>query len=136
MPQSHTLRSRKTILVADDEPVLRQLLQLSLRQVGYDVLAAENGEQALALFRDHQEEIGAATLGWRMPRMDGPHAGRALPQLNPRVPFCFMTGGSLVYSREDLLGFGAKEVFSEPFEFNKITHTLEGLTDEEELVPA
>ena len=58
-----------TILLVDDEAGIRNVLGISLNDLGYDVLAAESGERALALFREHHPSIVVTDV--KMPGMDG-----------------------------------------------------------------
>ena len=60
-----------TILIADDETEIRELLRLYLEKVGYHVLEAADGQSALSLLE--QEEIDMALLDIMMPKVDGYH---------------------------------------------------------------
>ena len=60
-----------TVLVVDDDPVQRRLLDAMLKRFGYDVLTAEGGEQALALLGDESQHIDCLVLDLVMPGRDG-----------------------------------------------------------------
>jgi CheY-like chemotaxis protein len=68
MPNS--VRVRRTILVADDDPLIRRLVATTLERVsGFDLVEAADGVEAVALAEEHQPEI--VFLDIDMPRMDG-----------------------------------------------------------------
>ena len=58
-----------TVLVADDDPITRQLLKRFLEEKGHEVLVAEDGEQAWSLFVTHHPRL--VLTDWRMPKLDG-----------------------------------------------------------------
>lgn len=57
------------ILIADDDPSVRELCQIILATEGYDVLLAENASEGIALAREHQPDL--ILLDWMMPGVDG-----------------------------------------------------------------
>ena len=70
MPQSPTPPTGLRVLVVDDEPGIRRLIQTSLRGWGYEVLAASTGEEALVIL-EREDAPALAILDWTMPGMDG-----------------------------------------------------------------
>ena len=80
------------VLVAEDEPIIRDLLGLMLEGLGFPAWLAANGQEAVDLYLWHQDEIAAAVLDLHMPRLDGPATLRALRGLDPRVGCVFITG--------------------------------------------
>jgi len=80
------------VLVADDEPVLRQVLEEVLTSVGYRVFTAVDGSDAVRQFRKHRDKIAIALLDVVMPNMSGPDACRKIRQLEPNLPVIFHTG--------------------------------------------
>ena len=57
------------ILIADDDDSLRRVLEFQLQEAGYEVIAADNGRQALDFFSS--EHIDCLITDWRMPQMSG-----------------------------------------------------------------
>ncbi len=64
----------ETILIAEDDDAIRDLLQKALSSVGYRIIEATDGEDALEKFRDHRDEIDMVFLDLVMPRMSGAEA--------------------------------------------------------------
>src|ERR1041385_1655495 len=79
------------ILVADDEPCIRNLLGVVLGRYGFRVWLAPHGEQAVELYCRHRSEIALVLLDVRMPVLDGPATFAALRRINPTVRCCFMS---------------------------------------------
>jgi PAS domain S-box-containing protein len=80
------------ILVVDDEAAVRVVVRRMLEVFGYQVLAAEEGNEALILFGQRRAEIKAVIADMMMPGMDGPALVQALRRLEPRLPILIMTG--------------------------------------------
>jgi DNA-binding NtrC family response regulator len=103
------------VLVVDDEPAIRGLLQVMLRRLGYTPLLAPGCAEAVQTFRGRTGPVALALVDVRMPGGDGPATLAALRALDPGLPCCFMTGHSGAYSEEELLGRGALGVLYKPF---------------------
>ena len=85
-------RPQTTVLVVDDEPVLRSLLTRVLAGAGYSVLEAEHGEHAMVQARRCNTPLGLVITDINMPVMDGLELARALRPVHPRTPILFITG--------------------------------------------
>ena len=90
--------NNETILLADDNELLRTTLADSFETLGYNVIQAVDGQQALELFKAHQRSIQVLISDVIMPVMGGIEAGRAIRELNPGLPIIFITG----YHTEDM----------------------------------
>src|SRR5262245_34022324 len=96
------------ILIADDEELLRTMLQVVLRRQGFNVWMAADGVEAEQLYRKHAHEIDLVLLDVRMPILDGPGTLAALRRQTPGVRCCFMSGDMGGGTPEDLLALGAE----------------------------
>jgi two-component system cell cycle sensor histidine kinase/response regulator CckA len=85
-------RGTETILLADDHDGLRQTAQEMLRELGYQVLTATNGREAVDLFSAHLGRVDLVLLDVMMPEMDGPEAYEQIKNLRPNVPVVFTSG--------------------------------------------
>jgi signal transduction histidine kinase len=80
----------KTILLVDDEEDIRAVLDMTLTDMGYRVLAAENGETALSLFIDEKPELVLTDI--KMPTMDGIELLKHIKRENPEAEVIMITG--------------------------------------------
>ncbi len=100
------------ILVVDDESRMRKLVHDYLKHAGYEVLEAEDGEQALDIFFQ-RKDIGLLILDVMMPKMDGWQVCREIREFS-MVPIIMLTARS--DERDELLGFqvGVDEYITKP----------------------
>ncbi len=87
-----------TALLADDEEAIRSLGRRMLERLGYRVLLAVDGRNAVELFNDHHEEVSVVLLDLTMPHMDGMEALRAMRRIREDVPVILTSG----YDEEDV----------------------------------
>jgi CheY-like chemotaxis protein len=124
------------ILIADDEGCVRSVLNLGMRQRGFAVYLAANGQEALDLYRRYRETIDVILLDVQMPGADGPRTLAALQELNPRVRCCFMSGDLGAYTENGLRDLGAVTVIPKPFRLAEVTQMLWETASEAELSPS
>ena len=84
-----------TILIADDECSVREVVGLALRRHGYEVLEAADGRQALELAAAHSSRIHLLLTDLRMPVMDGRELAERLKRKHPETKILFMSGYSV-----------------------------------------
>ena len=103
-----------TVLVVDDESRMRKLIKDFLAQKGYSILEAENGEEALKVFVENQNQINLILLDVMMPKLDGWSVLRQIRQTS-RIPIIMLTARG--EEQDELFGFelGVDEYISKPF---------------------
>jgi len=114
----HLYRGTGTILLVDDEERIRKTGRRILEHLGYQVILAGDGEEALRLFQERREEIALVVLDLMMPVMDGAETLRRLRQLDPTTRVLITSGFSEEQvAQMDAVGFIQKpytlELFSE-----------------------
>ncbi|MGD0281034.1 MAG: ATP-binding protein [Dissulfurispiraceae bacterium] len=82
----------ETILIAEDEPEVRNILRLTLEAYGYRVIEAENGNDAVTLYRDNMDKISLILLDVIMPVKNGWAACKEIKSLKPDTKVIFMSG--------------------------------------------
>ncbi len=85
------MAENKTILVAEDNESVLSITQRLLEKLGYDVLIAANGKEALRIYRDHQRQIGLVLTDAVMPEMDGLALFEAMREIDPAVKVILMS---------------------------------------------
>jgi DNA-binding response OmpR family regulator len=99
------------------------MLQAALPQLGFDVLPAAGGAEAVELYRRRHAEIDAVLLDVRMPGLDGPQTLAAVRAIDPGVCCVFMTGHPDQYGVGYLAALGAGILFK-PFAFRELAYAL------------
>jgi CheY-like chemotaxis protein len=97
----------ETILVAEDDQVLRQFTRTLLEEFGYSVIEALNGEDAVRQFREHAGRIRLVLLDTIMPRKNGKEAYKEIAAIMPGIKAIFMSGYTAdIIDRKGLLEEG------------------------------
>jgi len=101
-PMNHNSRQKKiirghgqTLLLVEDESAARHVTQALLTRLGYQVLTAQNGRQALDIYARHRDEIALILTDLTMPDMGGDDLAEALRQQNPTIKVIALTGFAL-----------------------------------------
>ncbi|MDO9109136.1 MAG: ATP-binding protein [Desulfatirhabdiaceae bacterium] len=81
-----------TVLLIEDEPQVRNMANIMLTRLGYTVLEAKDGIEAVEIFQQHQDEISCVLSDLTMPRMDGWETLAALRKLSPDIPVILSSG--------------------------------------------
>src|SRR5687767_13080227 len=82
-----------TVLLVEDEDLVRAGIRRLLQSEGYTVMEAQNGAQALQLLQDKAtDQVALVLTDLRMPVMDGRQLAAALARLRPSLPIVFMSG--------------------------------------------
>jgi len=108
------LPERKQILVVDDEPNLRRVLAAQLSRDGYDVHAAEDGEEGLRILEEHHVDLVITDL--RMPKVDGMELLRRALAMDPELPVVMITAHGTVDNAVEALKTGAFDYLTKPFD--------------------
>ncbi len=110
--ESTETESRQKILVADDEASIRRILETRLKMVGYDVVTAEDGEEAVEVFNKTNPDL--VVLDVMMPKMDGYGVTREIRRTSD-VPIIILTALGDVSERITGLELGADDYVIKPF---------------------
>jgi CheY-like chemotaxis protein len=120
-------RGTGTILVIDDEQIVRSVTGRILQSLGFKVLAATDGEDGLARFKNHAHETVAVLLDLTMPGMDGVAVFQELRNLREDVPVLLMSG----YNQQDAVsrfaGKGPAGFLQKPFTLDQLVEKLRSI---------
>ncbi len=119
----------ETILLVDDEEYIIDVARLMLEGLGYSLLTANNGEKAIALYRDNQEKISLVILDMVMPDMDGEDVYRHLLDIRPDVKVLFASGYYVVEQAQSLLMAGSSDFLQKPFNMHQLSTKIRAMLD-------
>ncbi len=123
------LRGSETVLLVEDEPAVRAVALRVLQRLGYQVLVASNGEEALGISASHAGRIDAVVTDAIMPGLTGPETARRLVAERPGLRVVYMSG----YTDDEILRRGELEpgaVFvQKPFSVQTLAKALRDVLD-------
>ena len=114
-----------TILVIDDEPGIRDLLDTLLSGKGYDVILADSGEKGLEVFRRARPD--AVVLDLKMPGMDGLTVLQQIRRLNPTQPVIILTEAGTPESEQQVRELGVTDYVEKHFSLHLLEDALKRL---------
>jgi CheY-like chemotaxis protein len=122
----------ETILLVEDEDMVRSLLAELLSACGYNVLEASDGLSGVALYQKHSERIDLLLTDLVMPKMGGREVAEKLHEENPDLPVLFISG----YTDDDIVRGGVESsdvrFLQKPFTLEEVSRTIRQLLDEKE----
>jgi CheY-like chemotaxis protein len=109
-----------TILLVDDEELVRRSARRVLEKIGFRVLEAVNGSEAVELVASERERISLVILDVIMPVMDGAEAFLRIRQIDPQIPVLVSSGYSREGKVDELLQRGASGFIEKPYDLAKL----------------
>jgi PAS domain S-box-containing protein len=119
----------ETVLVADDEADLRETLAKALAIIGYQVLTAADGEEAVARFRAEPGHVALVILDVVMPRLSGVDAAQRIREVRADVPVILATGYERHQELEKAQGWPRTRVLAKPLEVALLSRHIRELLD-------
>lgn len=117
-------RGSGTVLLVDDEESVRKLAAKMLKRLGFDVLTAADGREALEVFRGQAEEITCVILDLTMPHLNGEQTFRELRRIKGDVRVILSTGYNEQGVTERFLGGGPAGLIHKPYQLNTLEAEL------------
>jgi DNA-binding NtrC family response regulator len=123
------------VLVVDDEPDIRRVVRLSLQKADYEVLEAENGEQAIETINDGENRLllDVVMCDVRMPKINGIEAVAYFRANYPRVPLIVLTGFPDTEMAASLFRQGVVDYLVKPVENETLRASVARAMDRREL---
>ncbi|MCE5264257.1 MAG: sigma-54 dependent transcriptional regulator [Deltaproteobacteria bacterium] len=118
---------KNRILVVDDDHSMRLALSESLESCGYDIAAAENGREAVALFKNGKFDLVVTDM--KMPGMTGIDVLRVVKDLAPDVPVILITAYGTVGTAVEAMKEGAAEFIMKPFSLDDLEAVVKHVLD-------
>lgn len=125
-PNTNVIRN-KTILIIDDENVVRKTITKILEKEGASVLIAENGKQGVELYKEKSDSIDLVLLDMIMPIMDGEECFIKLKEINPNIKVIVASGYSKGGKIEKMESLGLSGFIAKPYKKVEILNTISEL---------
>jgi CheY-like chemotaxis protein len=125
---------KQTILVVDDEEVVRSFVRRVLERCGYEVLEAADGPIGAAILRSDRSRISAVVLDYSMPGMSGAEVFKALRLSDPDMPVVFTTGYDVGEALGSLADSESTRCIQKPFSPSLLTEILHDMLEPEPLL--
>lgn len=120
----------ETVLVVDDEAAIVTITSRTLKALGYQVLTATDGADALGVYLQNRNEVAIVLTDMVMPVMDGPALIHALKRINPGIKIIGASGLGANGNVSKADGEGVKHFLTKPFTAEELSKTMRAILDE------
>ena len=120
---------KETILLVDDEEMIIDVAGAILTKLGYTVVAARSGQQAIELLRQHGEQVHLVLLDMIMPGMDGDTTFDALRAIRPNLPILLSSGYALNDQAMAIMQRGCNGFIEKPFTLAALSARIRAILD-------
>ena len=125
-PRPHPPHGTGTILLADDEKDVRDVVRAMLESFGYTVLPARDGQEALEIFRERAEEVDLVLIDMMMPGMTGAEAFARMRQLSPGVRGILSSGYDADGTGRESVSAGFSAFLRKPYRRAELGNAVRG----------
>jgi two-component system cell cycle sensor histidine kinase/response regulator CckA len=123
-PQKISFKEGTTILFIEDEPLIHNSVSRWLESLGFNVLAAEDGNTAYDLFCQHEEKIDLILQDWILPGLKGEELLERFSKSQYDMPIIVMSAFSGAIDNSGILSMGASAYLPKPFKINQLIELL------------
>ena len=124
-----TTHARHTVLVVEDEQLMRRLLERILSSRDTSVMLAADGQEAIDIYRDHKEEINVVLLDLGLPKISGWKVFNNLRQENPDVCIVVASGYMEPDVKSRMHDAGVEHFIEKPYRLDQLVETLYGVME-------
>ena len=123
-PPDHISKGTGTILLVDDEEMVLEVAEKLLKAIGYHVLTAREGREAIEVYKKHRETVDLVLLDIIMPHMKGGEVFDCLKEINPDIKVLLSSGYSIDGEAAKILERGGKGFIQKPFDLERLSETI------------
>jgi PAS domain S-box-containing protein len=116
-----------TILLVDDEEAVLEVGEKLLKVMGYHVLTAREGREAIDVYKKHRETVDLVLLDIIMPNMKGGEVFDCLKEINPDIKVLLSSGYSIDGEASKILERGGKGFIQKPFDMERLSETIKAI---------
>ena len=130
-PKEAILRGQETVLFVDDEQTIIEVMQDILEALGYRVLTANSGEEAVTIYNSMKGKIDLVILDVIMPGMGGMETFEAIKAINPDVKVILSSGYSVNHVAKEIMERGCRAFIQKPFNIETISKKVRDVLQED-----
>ena len=123
-------RGSETILFVEDEQLLREVIQSVLETNGYKVLLANNGREAVEIYKKEYKDIALVLSDMGLPKLGGRDVYAMLKEINPHIKIIFASGFISQETRSELYKEGVKGFIMKPYGVHEVLHMVREVLNE------
>ena len=127
------LHGRGTILFVDDEETVLAVGSQMLEAMGYNVLSAGNGEEAVEIYRKNEGNIDLVLLDMVMPKMGGSTTYDRLKEINPDIKVILVSGFSFNDEASEILKRGCNGFIQKPYNMRELSNKIQEILKKQEI---
>jgi PAS domain S-box-containing protein len=127
--QKEIQKGHETVLLVDDEAVIIGVGKDMLTALGYNVLLARSGQEAIETYKKNKHEIALVILDMIMPDMNGGAAYDILKRINPGIMVLLSSGYSIDGQASEILERGCDGFIQKPFSINQLSEAIRKILD-------
>ncbi|MBW2589764.1 MAG: PAS domain S-box protein [Deltaproteobacteria bacterium] len=128
--KTELVKGSETVLLVDDEEMIINVAQAMLEKLGYSVVVAKDGEQAVDTVKSNGDEIDLVILDLIMPGIDGGKAFDLIHEIQPAMPVILSSGYSLNGQANDIIQRGCNGFIQKPFNISELSQKVRKILDE------
>jgi two-component system cell cycle sensor histidine kinase/response regulator CckA len=125
------LKGKEAILLVDDEDMVLDAGEQMLKKLGYEVLLAEGGREAIELYNKNLDNIAMVLLDMVMPGMGGGEAYDRMKEINPDIKVLLSSGYSIDGQATEILQRGCDGFIQKPFSMKELSQSIRKILDKE-----
>jgi two-component system, cell cycle sensor histidine kinase and response regulator CckA len=127
--EENLLTGNETILLVDDEPINVETVKELLEALGYKILTAQSGKEAIELYREYAKDIHLVILDMIMPEMNGRETLERLMETDKNVSILLASGYSMNGEAKSILDLGCKGFIQKPFHIEDLSRKIRYVLD-------
>ena len=118
------IKGTETILLVDDEDMIIGVGEKILKRIGYNVLTAKDGKEAIKIYKENQTKIDIVVLDMIMPDMGGGETYNRLKEINPDIKVILSSGYSVEGEASEILKRGCNGFIQKPFRMKQLSKKI------------
>ena len=123
------LRGSETVLFVDDEDIIIEIAEELFKDLGYKVLIARSGKEAIEIYEKNKELIDIVLLDMIMPDMSGSDTYDRMKELDPDIKVLLASGYSINGQATEIMDRGCNGFIQKPFKMKELSHKLREILD-------